>query len=231
MSGSLAIVLLWVARIVVPPQDDAGPERADPGLHAGEVDGRRAVGAGEAEVEVPDDRVPGVVDAEGGAARAATTRLDVAGVDVDGDGLVVVGPLPVVVIVGDAGVVAPVVGGDAGRLEHLVQGLASPIRGLPQRGQGGHVAGVEASRTKPQSWQTRQLLPGRAGLAADVEAGDVVPVAVDVVVVAGRELGQRLLALGGCTRAVRCEYCLLPSGVVLLPGEGGLQGGRESISE
>ena len=57
----------------------AGVERADPGVLPGEA-GRSPGGRRRAtpRLKVPDDRVPGVVHAEGARSRAATTRLDVA---------------------------------------------------------------------------------------------------------------------------------------------------------
>ena len=170
----------------------AGVERADPRLLPGEEVIRRAVRPGDAEVEVPDDRVPGVVDAEGRVRVPPGPGFDVAGVDVDGDRLLVVGPLPVVVIVGDPGVVAPVVRGDPNGPEHLVQGagVADP-RVVAARARPG-VLGVEALADESALLADPPVFPRRAVLGADVEAGDVVPVTADVEVIARSELGQRL---------------------------------------
>ena len=118
--------------------------------------------------------------------------FDVAGVDIDGDRLLVVGPLPVVVIVGDPGVIAPVVRGDPDGPENLVQGAGVADPGVLAARAGPGVLGVEALADESALLADPPVFPRRAVPGADVEAGGVVPVTADVEVIARGQLGQRL---------------------------------------
>ena len=203
----------------------AGEERADPPLLSHEDVIRPPVRPGDAEVELADDCVPGVIHAEGRLRVPPRPGLDVTGVDVDSDRLLVVSPLPVVVIVGDPSVVAPVMRGDANGPDHLVQGagVADPRVLAARAGPG--VLGVETLTDEPAQLAHPPVLPRRSGLGADVEAGDVVPDLPDVEVIAGRQLGERLAGRAG----VFAWLAVVPSTsvlVILLPGERGLQGGQ-----
>ncbi len=118
------------------------------------------VGAPHAEVEAAHDGVPGEVDAEHGVGVPPRAGRDVGAVDVDGDGVLVEAALPLVGVVADPGLVAPVVGEHPRRLQHLVQVLHGADGGVAAPGaRRDIVRRVEARADVPAARADPPVLP------------------------------------------------------------------------
>src|SRR5262249_45423224 len=110
---------------------------------------------------------------------------------VHGGGRGVGGAFAVVLVVADACVVAPVARVDPGGYEHVVDLAAVGDTRVAAPVARGRVVGGEAGAYVPAGWADSPAAHGPA-LGTEVEAGDLVTVAADVVGGAGRDLGERL---------------------------------------
>ena len=124
---------------------------------------RLPVGPADAEVEGADHRAPGEVDTEGAVRVPPRTGLDVLGVDVHGERPLVELAVPVVAVVGDPRVVAPVVRGDPAGPQDLVQraGVAELRVAAARAGAG--VLGGESLADVAALGQIRHCSHSRAG--------------------------------------------------------------------
>src|SRR5262249_30484891 len=136
-----------------------------------------------AQVEVPDDRAPGEIDAERLTSVPPRAWFDVLGVDIDGDGPLVVLALPVVAVVGDARIVTAIDRCDPHRAQHLVQRASVADLGVVAPRAWTGVLGGERFPDVPALLAYPPQLPRRTRKPADVQAGDLVPVTADVEVV------------------------------------------------
>src|SRR5690606_14024004 len=100
--------------------------------------------------------------------------------------------LPVIGVIVNAGVVAAVAGDHPRGHEHLVHVARVGDAGLVASVTGSGVAGVRGLPDEAARRADPPLLPQLAASRADVQSADPVPVATDVVRVAGGELTQRL---------------------------------------